>query len=233
MGNSDRYCIRLDFPHEGEYSIHLNINEPEHKQSSGFPFNGEEYREAIEICQNEAIFNKLFYHRDGLYWFRSTYATEIKQIGKKNKEQEQELKDFQHKRGHIALFTPNDDNLGAVSSFSEALAEAMIEYQGASPYGSTDSEDDELYRYMLFQDRIFDIIIDLKKYDINNKIIWGNKNYQSDPKLSDLNEIKSLFCKYIRESFPQDEELITYTNQNTTLCEFLDKCLDRMDKMDI
>ena len=39
MNNSDRYCIRLDFPHEGENNIHLNINEPAHKQSTGFPFN--------------------------------------------------------------------------------------------------------------------------------------------------------------------------------------------------
>lgn len=233
MGNSDRYCIRLDFPHEGENNIHLNINEPAHKQSTGFPFNEKEYREFIDICQDTAVFNKLFYELDDLYWFKSNYATEIKRIGKNDKDLEQALKDFQHKRGHIVLFAPDDDNLGSVSAFSEALAEAMTEYKEVSVYGSTDSEDDEFYKYILFQDYIFDTIIRVKNYEINNRIILGSNNYQLNSESSDFNEIKSLFCEYIREKIPQDEQLISYTNQDISLCDFLSKCLDRMDQMNI
>ena len=108
----------------------------------------------------------------------------------------------------------------------------MAEYEGVFVYGSTDS-DDELYKYVLFQDYIFDAIIIIKNYEINNRIILGRNNYQLNSEPSDFNEIKSWFCEYIRDKFPQDEQLISYTNQDISLCDFLSKCLDRMDQMDI
>ena len=115
MGNSDRYCIRLDFPHEGEDNIHLNINEPAHKHSSGFPFGEDGYIEAFNICQDEAVFNELFYFLNDLYWFRSNYATVIKHIGKNNKEQGQALEGFLQKMRHLVLLSPDKCNLASVS----------------------------------------------------------------------------------------------------------------------
>ena len=101
MNNSDRYCIRLDFPHIGEESIHLNMNEPGQKQSTGLPFSGELYEEACRICKNSDIFSKLFYYRDDLYWFRSGFATVLKDICRDNAEKGKELKEFYHNRAHV------------------------------------------------------------------------------------------------------------------------------------
>lgn len=229
MGNSDRYCIRLDFPHEGENSIHLNINEPGHKQSSGFPFAEKEYQEAIAICQDEAIFDKLFYHSDDLYWFRSSYSTTIKQIERSDEYLGKALKDFQHKRAHISLFDPDEDNLDSISHFSAAFAEIYTNYEGTCVYGITDSEDDDLFQYILFQDYIFNIIIRLKSNAITNSFLSKNSNIKSES----FSKIKKSICKYIKEKFPNDETLISYASEDLSFCELISKCLDRLDQLNI
>lgn len=233
MSNSDRYCIRLDFPHEGEETIHLNLNEPAHKQSTGFPFNGEEYKKAVGICKGKSLFNELFYYRDDLYWFRSNFTTTIKQIGKSNNVQEQELKEFQHKRGHMALFPPDKDNIKSVADFSAAFAEAMIEYEEESVYGITDSEDDKLYQYVLFQDYIYDTIIRIKSKEMYNIIVLGDERYQLYTDSTNQIKLKSVFCKYIKEKFPYDEKLNNITDNDMSFCEFISKCLDCIDQFGV
>lgn len=229
MGNSDRYCIRLDFPHEGEDNIHLNINEPAHKHSSGFPFGENGRIEAFNICQDDAVFNELFYFQDDLYWFRSNYAAVIKRIGKNNKEQGQALEDFLQKMRHLVLLSPDEGNLASVSEFSAALAEAITEYDELSVYGTTDSSDDELYQYALFQDFIFDIIIRIKAKETYN-VVLGKHINRSNSEPVDLAMIKSKLCDYIKEKFSQDELLVKYSNDDMAFVDFISKCLDRIDQ---
>ena len=97
MGNSDRYCIRLDFPHVGEDSIHLNMNEPGRKQSTGFPFTRDVHDKAFRLCGSKGVFDSLFYYRDDLYWFRHDFAENVNTLGKENPEQGQALEEFHHR----------------------------------------------------------------------------------------------------------------------------------------
>ena len=232
MSNSDRYCIRLDFPHDGENNLHLNLNEPAKKQSSGFPFNGKEFIEAMGICKDKDIFDKLFYFKDDLFWFRSNYAQQITTIGKTNKELEESLKQFQHKRGHIQLLESTQENKKSVSEFSIALAEAVTEYAEILVYGSTDSEDDELYKYVLFQDFIFDIIIHLKAYELSSNISRDSNNSFS-AESDGLDNLKAIFCTYIKDNFSNDDVLISYTTDDGTFCDLIARCLDHLDRNQI
>ena len=236
MTNSDRYCIRLDFPHIGEDSIHLNINEPGHKQSSGLPFHGEEYEEARRICKDRELFRKLFYYRDDLFWFRSGFASVLKDICRDNEEMGKELTEFYHNRAHVTISSSEKENMDAVIAFSNAFAEIMVEYDGTFSYEPTDLEDENFYRYMTFQDDIFDIVIRIKSHVMNNansvtedlSLFWKN-TLKVDSELDA--EIKRCFCEYIESKFPQDDELILYTQQDTNLCDFLSRCLDRVDQV--
>ena len=162
MSNSDRFCIRLDLPHEGEDSIHLNINQPAYKQSLGFPFTRGEDFEILDLCYNKSIFEKLFYEKDDLIWFRSNYSSVIKDLGKIDEGLYKRLDDFLHERSHIKICSSSIDNKKAVSDFSVAFSDAMIDYQVATNiYGSTDSDDKMIYQYMLFVDYMYDTVIRL------------------------------------------------------------------------
>ena len=237
MNNSDRYCIRLDFPHPGEDCIHLNLNEPARKQSTGFPFKGSVYGEAIWICKEKSVFDRLFYYRDDLFWFRSNFAALIKEIGKNNEEHSRALEMFRHDRSHIVITSSDTDNLNAVTEFSEAFAEAMIEYGLPNIYGSTDTEDDIFYQYVLFQDEIFDIVLGIRALEMRNMINIGGRSYLVNTEAVELSKIENLaktkFCDYIEKSFTQDEELKECVKEDIELSTFLTKCLDRLDELGI
>ena len=229
MGNSDRYCIRLDFPHQGEDSIHLNINEPARKQSTGFPFNGELYEEAIKICGDKTVFDSLFYYRDDLYWFRSDFTARIKNFRKSCNEKTQALEQFQHNRAHIEVFPSSKDNRMAVSCFSEAFAEAMADYEDTCIYGQTDTDDEEFYKYVLFQDYIFDTVIRVRSYEMQiNLDCYESQQRKSVTELE--SNLKLMFCEYIKEHFPLDENSVGILNQQMDFREFLSCLLDYMEK---
>lgn len=229
MSNSDRYCIRLDLPHQGEETIHLNINEPAHKQSTGFPFNGDEIQKARSICADDSIFNELFYFKDDMFWFRSNFITTVTKIGKTDVEKEKKLKEFQHDRGHLSISLPDDENIKSVSEFSAAFAEVMTDYEKISIYGDTDNNNDILYQYMLFQDFIFDTVIKIKGNDMHKKILEDNI-YQIDTSSIDQSQLKDKFIKYIKEKFPFDIKLNEYADSNISVFELFSKCLDYIDQ---
>lgn len=238
MGNSDRYCIRLDFPHDGEECIHLNLNEPTHKQSTGFPFAEEEYQSTIKICKGKEVFDQLFYYYDDLYWFRSCFAANVKKIGKNCKEQEVALEQFHHDRSHIAISSSDKEDLDSVREFSMAFAEAMFEYKLPGNYASTDTEDDGYYQLVLFQDYIFDTVLKIKYYVLESRIRVGDYKLSSEKDIYELDkletDIKALFCKYIKKYLPQDTELLGYASQqDLKLCDFFDKCLDYLDNVGV
>ena len=110
--------------------------------------------------------------------------------------------------------------------FSSAFAELMTEYYKESIYGDTDNDDETLYQYMLFQDFIFDAIIEIKDGDIKNKLF----RYKDPRVIPDLIEkIKYCFDRYIKIKFPTDTKLNEYTKKRMTFCEFVSKCLDYID----
>lgn len=235
LGNSDRYCIRLDFPHQGVDCIHLNLNQPAREKSTGFPFGMERYYEARSACADEDTFNSLFYLQDDLYWFRSDYSSKIREIGRTNPEKERSLEQFFAKRVHLEIFPSDTEHKEAVSEFSEAFAEAMTEFGFRFNYDSTDSEDDPFYRYLLLQDAIFAIVSNLRATEISKElgISWGYSDSiqnEQDWEILDSEVKKGLF-KRIKQTFADDKALVTYIAQDPNLVDFFSKCLDRIDEV--
>lgn len=235
MNNSDRYCIRLDFPHEGVDCIHLNLNEPPRDKATGVPFGNDEFEEAKRICGNEETFDRLFYMCDDLYWFRSDFASKIKEIGKTNEKQAWALNNFFYDRAHIELLASCDENKKAVSEFSEAFAEALAESGFSFNYDSTDTDDTPLYRYLLLYDAIFSIVSKLWVVEINSG--FGKSSPYIDSVLSEqeLNlldeETKKGLFKRIKKTFSDDKILLSYIDQDLSLVDFFSKSLDRIDEM--
>ena len=232
MSNSDRYCIRLDLPHQGEETIHLNINEPAHKRSTGFPFNGDEIQKACSICDDNSIFDELFYFKDDMFWFRSNFIETVTKIGKTDAEKATNLKRFRHDRGHLSISLPDDEDIEAVSAFSTAFAEAITDYDKVSIYGDTDNNDGILYQYMIFQDYIFDTVIKIKANDIHQKLLGENLSQLSADSI-DQTKLRNLFVKYIKEKFPFDIKPNEYADSNISLCKLLLKCLNCIDSFGV
>lgn len=231
MGNSDRYCIRLDFPHVGEDSIHLNMNEPGRKQSTGFPFTRDVHDKAFRLCGSKGVFDSLFYYRDDLYWFRHDFAENVNTLGKENPEQGQALEEFHHNRAHIEIASSDHENLRAVTDFSESFAEAIADYENAAVYDSTDCDDGVLFQYILFQDYIYDTVIKLRSHEIHINMD-GHRIDEDGGQMAKLeSNLQRLFCKYIEQKFPQDEELKKYCEIGMELGDFFDSCLDRIEKV--
>lgn len=235
LGNTDRYCIRLDFPHEGEDSIHLNLNEPGNKQCSGFPFYGKAHTKALKICGNQTVFDSLFYNCDDLYWFRSDYANVLKGLRKTNEIQGKALEEFYHEQAHIKVSSSDREDKSAVTEFSEAFAEAMIDYENTDIYGRTDSDDSGLYRYILFQDCLFDMILWMKGEEFRKMIRnWdasAKEAFQAEVQPTMEDAVKNKISEYIYKKFPEDESLIHCVKTATGLCDLLAKCIDVLDQM--
>ena len=232
MRNSDRYCIRLDFPHEGEDSIHLNMNQPGIKQSTGFPFGVSEYNKIKEECQGRVEASDLFYLSDGLYWFKSGYVSAMANIV--DEDLKSDLEQFMHDRAHIKISSSDSESKNAVVLFSGAFAEAMIEYEAIpNIYGKTDSEDELIFKYALFLDYIYDSVIKLKYHEMGKILKVGKRYYkkESDMKNS-LSKIIDVFRVYIQEKFPKDFELLNCTNNCYDIFDFFEKCIDHVEKIE-
>lgn len=230
MDNSDRYCIRLDFPHEGEESIHLNMNQPGMKQSTGFPFGAREYRKIQDECDGRVELSDLFYFSDDLYWFRSGYASTVAHIGDEDVKRKLEL--FMRERAHIKISSSDAESKNAVALFSSAFGEAMIEYDAVTNiYGKTDSEDESLFMYALFLDYIYDTVIKLRYHEIGN-VLRAGKCCKKGADMDVSSEIMGLFRAYVHEKFPMDYELSGYANNCSDILDFFEKSIDHVEKIE-
>lgn len=232
MGNSDRYCIRLDFPHEGEDSIHLNMNQPGIKQSIGFPFGVKEYKKFKDDYHGRVKLSDLFYFRDDLYWFKSGYTSALENIV--DEDLKYKLEQFMHERAHIKISSADPENKKAVALFSCAFAEAMIEYEVIpNIYGKTDSEDELTFKYALLLDYIYDSVIKLRNHEIGNMLRVGEYCYKKESDIKNsLSKIIDVFREYLQEKFPRDHELLSYTNNCSDITDFFEKCLNYVEKIE-
>ena len=232
IDNGDYYCIRLDFPHAGEFSIHLNINEPGKKRSTGFPFGKEKYTDVLTICKRKDVFDSLFYEMDNLYWFRSNYAEVVDEIKKTDKDNGCELEKFHHDCAHIVLFSSDEESKEAVTSFSEALAEALEEFEGISVYNSSTSISNQFYRYERVQDFLFKIVRGIRDCDMYSRIGYEEDNIEGARKRIEQLEIKAReqVCEFIQSALPDDEDLKECISQNNEFCVFLSRCFNSVSR---
>ena len=68
QSNNNRYCLRLDFPHDDIDYIHFNLHEP--FRETAFPISNEEYADLAKAIPNMYSY---FYKCGNSYWFRNNF----------------------------------------------------------------------------------------------------------------------------------------------------------------
>lgn len=231
IGNSDRYCIRLDFPHDDVNYIHLNIDQPGNVSETGYPFDNKRKQDILSVISTEN-FDRLFYEQDNLYWFKSGYKATISRLYGKNTETSDYLLELIHNQGHIRIGEDSSESKKAVSEFSNAFAEALIDGEFLNnPYGDVAEDDGLVYQYYLFQDYIFDTVIKLRGLDIGRKMGLDGKYHKARDYQEIDNNVRGLFDQYIKEKFPNDEKLKGLIYSQCELDEFFERCIDRLDEL--
>lgn len=129
----------------------------------------------------------------------------------------------------------SEENLDIVTEFSKVFTEMMTDYLGITIYGDTSTDDDGMFSYILFRDFLFEAIVKIKEWDEKNRILIDDMPNIVDNSDGNTNDkhLKELLSKYILEKFPDDTELILCTKMDGELCDFVSKCLDRMDQLGI
>lgn len=108
LGNMDRYCLRIDFPHEGEDFLHYNLHEPG-ERTTALPLKWEQYNDLKVKYGN---LDDLFFEYGKLYWFRSNFLRKLKKCAPSRKvlidgedgEFEEEIRQLFHEQGHYRMF---------------------------------------------------------------------------------------------------------------------------------
>lgn len=101
LENGDRFCLRLDFPHEGVPYIHYNLHEPLH--ATGLPIRFEEMESMIQLCGSWENFEKLFFVYDNLCWFRWNFLEKLKEVFGKESGQTEPLKKLFNDQCHYKI----------------------------------------------------------------------------------------------------------------------------------
>lgn len=226
LGNSDRYCFRLDFPHDGVDYIHLNMNEPGRRSSSGFPMRQTEITNMIQECRGKDNFDKLFYLHDDQYWFRSGFNKNVRNICGKDEEWKKALFTFQSVRGHIKIGEKMDKQ--KVNDFISSFCQSIIEYDIAeSPYKRFGDIAEKVFKYVLFEDYIQFLSINMR-HEIQDMIITGNKK---DVKIYEF-LIKENVLDYIKENFFDDSDLqeLYEIAESMSVYEIMEYCVSIIDK---
>lgn len=233
MGNSDRYCIRVDFPHDDVNYIHLNIDQPGNVTETGFPLDDAERREVVARISKES-FDELFYERDGAFWFRSGFKSIVSDLFGKNSDMSDYLLEMLHGRGHIYIGDDSDESKRAVSEFSAAFAEAMVDSGFLNnPYGDVTDEDGRLYQYYQFQDYLFDKAIRMRGFDLDMRI-GIHRKFENEVDYQKVYEmVREDVGDYIRIKFPFDDKLCVLADSYCTLEDLLEGCVDRLYELGI
>lgn len=78
--NDDIYILRVDLPHKGEKSFHINMEEVVGDKiiATGYPI---DLRDAVDLREKlDEKYNELFFEMDGKAWFRSEFKSLLKKI---------------------------------------------------------------------------------------------------------------------------------------------------------
>lgn len=126
LENFDRYCLRIDFPHDGEEFLHYNLHEPGRKNA--LPLNTAQYN---SLAGKYKHLDELFFHFNNLYWFRSNFISKLERMAPEKDSSEyenylylrKELLDLFHKQGHYRMFG-NDKNDGTGDDMKNDISES-------------------------------------------------------------------------------------------------------------
>lgn len=154
LENYDRFCLRIDFPHEGADFLHLNLHEP--YRETAFPLNRKQY----SVLKNKyAELDEIFFQFGNLYWFRYNFISKLENLSPAkdtNKYEEylifkQEMLELFHSQGHYHIFSDEiskDNMIDFIVEFGSALMHTKVSAV-LYTYTDIDNINDELIKIKL------------------------------------------------------------------------------------
>lgn len=130
LKNTDRYCLRIDFPHEGIDYLHLNLHEP--NRETAIPLN---YKQYSLIKKQYGDLSDIFFKFGNMYWFRYNFMEKLKKHSLieggeiDNKRFINEMTKIFFEQSHYRLFDGNitkTDMLEFIAEFGKALIHTQI-----------------------------------------------------------------------------------------------------------
>ena len=173
LGNMDRYCLRIDFPHDDKTFMHYNLHEP--NRETAMPIDQKQYQQIVDKYGEQ---KDLFFYFSKRYWFRYDFMNKLtsKYSSEDNSAIRSELVCLFEKQAHLHTFKNNYSNQ-EITDFIVAFSTAMSHMQNSSlEYGMTDSEDiqEELKKIKL-RDILLNAIELFQRITIEEKLF--NKDY--------------------------------------------------------
>ena len=223
MSNQDRYCLRIDFPHDQYAYIHFNIHEPGKKAGTGLPIFLDEYDTLQSVCSKDI--SLLFYEYGKQFWFRSDFESKLHEIfPEKSEEYSVIIKKYKEKC-HVRLSEDDvkkEDMKDMLLAFVEGMHVMKI--------------DNCLYE----KNKTVDIEFELQKIRMNSIVqemfmlldeiecknnIYGTDVEIEDFKLKVLERFQSNF-DYLEISHLEKDKMLEMSD-----CEFLECLEEKIDKL--
>lgn len=117
LENEDCYCIRVDFPHKGEPSLHINTHEI--GRPTALPMEINEYEDFLEkIKEEKEDLNELFFFYENKYWFRNRFSKKLEDSSITSNSKEIISKEYK-RRGHFEIVNKEVNENKLIEIFEE------------------------------------------------------------------------------------------------------------------
>lgn len=152
LENTDRFCLRIDFPHDGAVFLHLNLHEP--YRATALPINSKQYN---EIKRQYGELNDIFFHFGNLYWFRYNFVSKLESISLDMEDNtdknhfKQDMLNLFYEQGHYRMCSEEitkDNMFDFIAEFGSALIHTQV-YGVSYSYTEIENINDELTKIKL------------------------------------------------------------------------------------
>ena len=223
MSNQDRYCLRIDFPHDQYAYIHFNIHEPGKKAGTGLPIFLDEYDTLQSVCSKDI--SLLFYEYGKQFWFRSDFESKLHEIfPEKSEEYSVIIKKYKEKC-HVRLSEDDvkkEDMKDILLAFVEGMHVMKIDN---CLYEKTKTVDIEFELQKIRMNSIVqEMFMLLDEIECKNNI-YGTDVEIEDFKLKVLERFQSNF-DYLEISHLEKDKMLEMSD-----CEFLECLEEKIDKL--
>lgn len=199
LENMDRYCLRIDFPHEGVDYLHLNLHEP--NRQTAVPLN---YKQYSLLKKQYGDLSDLFFHFGNMYWFRYNFHEKLNKYSlgegceNNNSSFIVDIEKIYFEQSHYQIFDDNitkDNMLEFIAEFGKALIHTQI-YE--TSYSDTEVEniDDKLTKIKL-RDILISAYALYQRFYLEEKIFQKSYKIGYDKMKKQL--LNALFTSFFSE----------------------------------
>lgn len=159
LPNGDRYCLRIDSPHDGAQYYHFNLHEP--GGDTACPLSNDE-RNSLCSVVGQSLSDRLLYRCEGSWWFRSHFETILEEAQAQSGSDLSKVRESFESHRHRKIFSCAAD-AGSARTFFAALSEGMATMNADGfEYGRTKHVEIESELFKMSQDQsLRELVVDV------------------------------------------------------------------------